>query len=316
MSKVGEEGLADIICKRAAKVIERHGLDEDNFLAIKEVQFPHGRADVVIYGLHGGLYVVPLGIEVKRYIASGTDLFHYIEQIRETYEYAFTHIYLAVRDARKIEVARRYLEEVGYGLLRISEDGVEVDVEARPKKVYKSERDYCEVASEGMLRMAAIKALTNAGFGAEDVVVYSWGVGLKWPLNYCAFTRGDYAVFGVYALGLENVERLLKFLVSEKPLVNSLGATGYRVFLESYPVVKGVRGYVRPFDEPLSIDVVERAIDVARRLGLTTIKRWGVGLGIYKRLWELEFVPTYPTALKNVEGALAELIPFRGLFHT
>jgi hypothetical protein len=84
MSKVSEERLADIICKRAAKVVERHGLDEDNFLAIKEVRFPHGRADVVIYGLYGGLYVVPLGIEVKRSIASGTDLFYYIEQIRET----------------------------------------------------------------------------------------------------------------------------------------------------------------------------------------------------------------------------------------
>lgn len=43
-------------------------------------------------------------------------------------------------------------------------------------------------------------------------------------------------------------------------------ATGYRIFLESYPAVKGVRGYVRPFDESLSIDVVERTIDVAKRL--------------------------------------------------
>jgi hypothetical protein len=316
MSKVGEEGLADVICKRAAKVVEKHDLDKDSLLAIKEVQFPHGRADVVIYGLHGGLYVVPFGIEVKRSIVSGTDLFHYIEQIRETYEYAFTHIYLAVRDVRRMEVARRYLEEVGYGLLRVTGDDVEVEVEAKPKKVYKSERDYCEVASKGLLRMAAIKALTNAGFRAEDVEVYSWGVGLKWPLNYCAFTRGDYAVFGVYALGMENVERLLKFLASEKPLVNSLGATGYRIFLESYPAVKGVRGYVRPFDEPLSINVVERTIDVAKRLGLINVKRWGVGLGIYKRLWELEFVPTYPTALKNVEVTLTELSPFRELFHS
>jgi hypothetical protein len=92
-------------------------------------------------------------------------------------------------------------------------------------------------------------------------------------LNYCAFTCGDYAVSGAYALSLENVERLLKFLASEEPLVNSLEATGYRIFLESYPAVKGVRGYVRPFDESLSIDVVERTIDVAKRLELANIKR-------------------------------------------
>jgi hypothetical protein len=54
---------------------------------------------------------------------------------------------------------------------------------------------------------------------------------------------------------------------------------------------------------------------VAKRLGLINVKRWGVGLGIYKRLWELEFVPTYPTALKNIEDTLMELSPFRKLFH-
>jgi hypothetical protein len=37
------------------------------------------------------------------------------------------------------------------------------------------EGDYCEAASRGLLRMAAIKALTNAGFREEDVKVYSWG---------------------------------------------------------------------------------------------------------------------------------------------
>jgi hypothetical protein len=47
------------------KVIERHGLDEDNFLAIKEVRFPHGRADVVIYGLYGGLHVVRLALRSR-----------------------------------------------------------------------------------------------------------------------------------------------------------------------------------------------------------------------------------------------------------
>lgn len=310
----GEKKLVDLVCEGAVKVVERHGLDKENFLAIKEVQFPHGRADLVIYGLCNGLYVFPLGVEVKESIKSGTDLFYHITQIRESYEYAFTHIYLAASEVRKEEIIKKYLEEVGYGLLKITGNDVEVKVEARPKKIYRSEHDYCEVASKGLLMMVTKQVLMNAGFRVEDLKVSSLWTGLKPPLSYCAFLRGNYAVFGVYALKLENVKELLKFLMNEKSLLENLGGIGYRIYLEFYPAVRKVIGYIHLFDEPLSVETVKRINDaISKGVKAALVKGWGVGLGVYKRLWEFEFIPTYPTALKSVENALTELKDFRAL---
>jgi hypothetical protein len=309
---LGEKDLADIVYERAVKVVERHGLDKANFLPLKEVRFPHGRADVVIYGLYNDLYVLPFGVEVKKSIVSGTDLLYCIDQIRGTYEHAFTHIYLAVHEAGEKGLIENYLEEVGYGLLRISGNDVEVDVEARPRKVYRSERDYCEVSSRGLLMMATIKALIDEGFKMEDMNVSSLWVGLKWPINYCAFLRGNHTAFGVYALNLKNVKRLLEFLVSRKTLLQELENAEYRIWMESYPAVKGVRGYVQHFDEQLSVNVVEKIIDAVNRgVRPTSLKKWGFGLGIYKRLWSVESVPTYPTALKSVEKALDDFKAFK-----
>jgi len=284
------ERFVDFVCERAVKVLERHGLDRDNFLAIKEVRFPHGRADLVIYGLRNGLYVFPLGVKVKKSIKSGMDLFRYITQIRESYEYAFTHIYLAASEVGGREFIKECLEEVGYGFIRIVGGDVEVDVVAQPRRGYRSGRDYCEVASRGLLMMVTRRALINFGFRVEDIYVSSVWAGLNWSLNYCAFLRGNYAVFGVYALGLENIRRLLGFLMCEGALLEELGGAGYRVFLESYPVVRGVEGYVYSFDEPLSVDVVRCVGDVmGGGGGLALAEGWGVGLGVYKRLWGRQF---------------------------
>lgn len=66
MPEVGEKKLVNTLLKNAAKIAGKHDLDVGNVLFLKELAFPHGRADVVVYGLYRGLYVVPIGIEVKR----------------------------------------------------------------------------------------------------------------------------------------------------------------------------------------------------------------------------------------------------------
>jgi len=309
------EGFVDIVCGGAVKVLGVHGLGRDDFLVLRGVRFPHGRADVVIYGLCGGLYVLPLGVGVGGFVGGEEDFLRQVGRVREVYEYAFTHIYLAVGGVWGRGVVEGYLEGLGYGFLRVVGGDVEVDVVARPRRGYGSGRDYCEVASRGLLMMVARRALVDFGFRVEDVYVSSVWAGLNWPLNYCAFLRGNYAVFGVYASNLEGVRRLLDFLMGDESLLEGLVDSGYRIFLESSPDVRGVGGYVYSFDEPLSIDVVKGVGGVmGGGGGLALVEGWRVGLGVYKRLWDVNFVPTYPTALKYVGDVLVELEAFRKLF--
>lgn len=272
---------------------------------------------MVVYGLYEGLYVVPIGVEVKVAIRSGRELYQYIAQVRETYEPALIYIYLAAYEVRKEELVKDYLSEVGYGLLKVGEDDVEVAARARPKRAYGSEHCYSEVASRGTLVMATVRALTSRGFRREDLNISLTWVGPRLPITYCSFLRHSYAVLGVYALGLESVGRLLDFLMDREPLLRSLEESGYRIFLESYRAVKKVVDYVRPFDEPLSIDVVKELHSIVRRRKGTKpapLKDgWGVGLGVYRRLWDVAYVPTYPRALRAVERALEELKDFREL---
>lgn len=307
-TRVSEKELVNKLCAKTRKVIDKHDLDKDDFLALGQVSFPHGRADAVLYGLYKGLYVVPIGVEVKTKIESGTELFRYVDQMRGIYEYAFAYIYLALQKIHKNvrELVKKYLSDIGYGLIEIGEDDVNVIVPASPKKPYRSRRDYNEVASRGLLYISARRALMDEGFDVKSMNISSLWMGLKSPINYCAFLYGNYAAFGVYALGLENVRKLLRFLMGRKNLVQSLGERGYRVYLESYLAVRGVRGYIHHFDEPVSLDVVKTLDDkIKQRVKPMPVPRWGSGLGIYKRLWNVENVPTYPTALRSIKATLA-----------
>jgi hypothetical protein len=40
---------------------------------------------------------------------------------------------------------------------------------------------------------------------------------------------------------------------------------------------------------------------------------WGIGLGIYKPLWEVFFMPTYPTASQAIDRTMEELADFHDL---
>jgi hypothetical protein len=60
--------------------------------------------------------------------------------------------------------------------------------------------------------------------------------------------------------------------------------------------------------------MVKRINDaISKGVKVALVKGWGVGLGVYKKLWDIEFIPTYPTALKSVENVLTELKDFRAL---
>ena len=56
------------------KILEKHGLEPGHVLkkpfVLKEVSFKGGRADIIVFGLQAGLYVVPIAIEVKKRMGS------------------------------------------------------------------------------------------------------------------------------------------------------------------------------------------------------------------------------------------------------
>lgn len=299
----------------AVEVVDKQGLDKDNFLVMKEVRFPHGRADAVIYCLIKGLYVVPLGIEVKKEVKSGTEFLEYVNQMRETYEHAFTHIYLAVGEIRsKVkEFVKGFLKDVGYGLIKVDEDSINVVVEAMPKKIYRSWRDYNEVASRGTLYISTRQALMDEGFDEENMRFSEVWMGLKSKINYEAFLYHNYAAFGVCAIPLDKVKKLLSFLNDREELLQSLRKSRYRIFLESY-LRRGrvVIGYIRHLDEPVSVNTVKMINDrIKQGVKPMPFPGWGSRIGVYKRLWNVENVPTYSTALRDIKDALNQLKIFR-----
>jgi hypothetical protein len=46
---------------------------------------------------------------------------------------------------------------------------------------------------------------------------------------------------------------------------------------------------------------------------MSLIKGWGIGLGIYKPLWEALFTPSYSTALQMINKTMEELADFHDL---
>jgi hypothetical protein len=314
--RLKEKKILSYIDKHKDKILEEHGLSKENALFVKELKFPHGRADAVIYGLYKDLYVIPIGIEVKTTIVSGTELYYHINQIRETYEYAFPIIYLATNklenDERK-KIISGYLGEIGYGLIEVDRDDINISLPANPKKIPKSEYDYCEVTSKGLLYLATAKVLEGRGFKREHLRVTSLWIGVDAGISYCGFTRGSYTVFGVYALGSNNVKRLSKFLLSKEPLVEKL-KTEYKIYMESYLAIGGVKGYVHHLDESLSMSTLKTIHNIVEKKDKSVLsKGWEIGLGIYKPLWEVFFMPTYPTASQAIDRTMEELADFHDL---
>jgi hypothetical protein len=148
--RLGENEILSYIERHVDKILEEHGLSKENALFVTELIFPHGRADAVIYGLYEDLYVVPIGMEVKTSIKSGTELYYYISQLRETYEYAFPIIYLATnklengerkkkeRESKRRNIIRDYLNEIGYGLIEVDRDDINISLPANPKRLLKA----------------------------------------------------------------------------------------------------------------------------------------------------------------------------------
>jgi hypothetical protein len=321
--RLRENEILSYIERHVDKILEEHGLSKENALFVTELIFPHGRADAVIYGLYEDLYVVPIGMEVKTSIKSGTELYYYIGQLRETYEYAFPIIYLATnkledggrKESKRRNIIRDYLNEIGYGLIEVDRDDISISLPANPKKTPKSEYDYCEVASKGLLYLATAKVLKERGFERAHLKVSSLWIGIDANISYCGFTRGSYAVFGVYAWGSSSVKQLLEFLLDKEYIVEDLAKAGYRVYVESYLTAMGrVIGYVRHLDETLSMSTVEAIHKIMKKKNkLSMIKGWGIGLGIYKPLWEAFFMPSYPTALQMISRTMDELAHFHDL---
>jgi len=109
-----------------------------------------------------------------------------------------------------------------------------------------------------LLYLATAKVLKERRFEREHLKVSSLWIGIDANISYCGFTRGSYAVFGVYALGSSSVKQLLEFLLDKKSIVKDLGKAGYRVYVESYLTAMGrVIGYARHLEETLSMSAVE-----------------------------------------------------------
>jgi len=83
-----------------------------------------------------------------------------------------------------------------------------------------------------------------------------------------------------------------------------LKESGYRTCLDSYRAVGGVRGYIHLLDEWINHETIKKLDDKFEQGFRPMPKGWGVGLGIYKRLWNIESIPTYPTALKSIKTSL------------
>jgi uncharacterized protein YfkK (UPF0435 family) len=84
--------------------------------------------------------------------------------------------------------------------------------------------------------------------------------------------------------------------------------------MESYPAMGGVKGYVRHLDEALSMSTLKTIHDIVKKRDKSSLIRgWGIGLGIYKPLWEAFFMPSYPTALQMINRTMDELADFHDL---
>ena len=292
--------MIELIGANAEEILREHNLGDD-FVVVKELKFSRGRVDLVIYGLCRGLCIIPIAIEVKGAgIVSAADLLNTInEKMRGAYDYAFTHVYLATSEIRHgIEnLARRYLSELGYGLIIAKNGGIDVAEVAKPKRPPGSE--YYKVASRGLLYLAVKHALEDLGFRV-DHISSEW-IGFRKPINYCGWLTEKHAVFGIYATNIQEAKKLL-----EAVDVAGLAERGYRIFIEVRYIKPGaVIGVLRLYDETINYQLKKTDILELMKALKAMYRPCGVGIGVYKVLWDLDHVPSYPWALAKVKECLS-----------
>ncbi len=292
--------LVGVVEESAREILSRHGL-KGEYLTVRELRFPHGRADVVLYGLCEGVSVMPIAVEVRREVVSGVDILATInEKMRGIYDYAFTHVYIAVPSIRsRVEdLVRMHLSELGYGLLKLEDDGAKIVEEAKPKKP--PGEDYYRVASQGVLYLAVRKALKEIGLEA-DHISSEW-IGYEKPINYCGWLSESHAVFGIYARDLDAAEKLLNAAD-----LTRLADVGYRTHIEVRFVAVGrTIGNLHLCDEPLNERIAKDNMLKMMKALKNVFKPCGVGFSIYKPLWNTNRVPSYPWALNQVRECLSD----------
>ena len=292
--------LVGIVEENACEILSRHDL-KGEYLSVRELRFPHGRADVVLYGLCEGISVMPIAVEVRQEIISGVDILGTInEKMRGIYDYAFTHVYIAVPSVRrrKEDLVRMHLSELGYGLLMIEDDKIKVVEEAKPKKP--PGEDYYRVASQGVLYLAVRRALGDIGLKV-DHISSEW-IGVEKPINYYGWLFKNYAVFGVYARDLRAAEKLLDTVD-----VARLTDAGYRTHIEVRFVAVGrTIGNLHLCDEPLNERIAKDNVLKMMKAFKKAYKPCGVGFSIYKPLWSTNRTPSYPWALDQVRRCLSD----------
>ena len=300
MSRSIHAKLVSIVEKNAFEILGKHGF-KDDYLTVRELRFPHGRADLVLYGLCEGISVMPIAVEVRREIVSGVDLLATInEKIRGIYDYAFTHIYIAVPGVRsRVEnLIRMHLSELGYGLLRVEDDKVSIIEEAKPKKP--PGEDYYKVTSRGLLYLAVRRALEDNGLKV-DHVSSEW-IGYEKPINYCGWLSGSQAIFGVYARDPSNAKKLL-----DATDISRLADAGYRTHIEiRFQAAGKTIGTLHLCDQPLTERISKDNILKLMKSLKREYKPCGVGLSIYKPLWNTDNLPSYPWVLHEVRKCLSD----------
>ncbi|RLE87138.1 MAG: hypothetical protein DRJ67_05535 [Thermoprotei archaeon] len=252
--------------------------------------------------------MVPIAVEAKGgELRSGNELSHIVsKKVKGVYDDAFTHVYLAVPGIRRglEDLVRRYLRELGYGLILVGEDEVSILERARPKRAPGDA--YFEVASRGVLYLAVKRALSELGFKV-DTVTSNW-IGLKRPINYYGALHGGRAVFGIYAERLERAKELLRSIDPAQ-----LASKGYRLHVYiQFAVGGGVFSTLHVCDEPLSSYLPVRTEEILQLMkalkrfyGRGSGPRVGVSLSIYKFLWDVRHIPTYQGALERVRACLS-----------
>lgn len=294
--------IRDTVQQKATEIIKRHEIKKEP-LCVKELTFRHGRADIVIYGLIEDVSVLPIGVEVLTGADSATDLYQQIEKIRITYDYAFSHIYIAFPPFKRQKVydlAKILLSQISYGLLTVEDGIVKMEVEAKTRRP-KDNVDHSEIASRGILYIAFKEVIEKEGFKVDNIS--SGWIGFKKPINYCSWIHKDKAAFGIYAQRENNALNLVNYILQNNIDTEKLANNKVNVYLEiKHKAGRPITGYTQILDEPINKEILK---EIKRKIKtLKTAYKAPIGLGIYKPIWDIKHPPSYTYAKKQIEKCM------------
>ena len=272
-------------------------------MCVKELPFKHGRADLVMYGLIEDFSILPIGVEVLTGALSAIDLYQQIEKIRNTYDYAFSHIYIAFPPFKRqkvLDLARNFLSQISYGLAIVSDNTLKIEVEAKLRQL-KDTTDYHEIASRGILYIAFKEVIEKEGFKVDNIS--SGWIGFKKPINYCSWIHKDKAAFGIYAKNAEHGIKLIDYTLQNNIDIDNLAERKTRIYLEiRHKAGPRIIGYTQILDEPINIDTLK---EIQRKIKpIEDAYKMKIGLGIYRPLWNIKQPPSYPWAKKQIEKCM------------